>query len=170
MELIKNLFKIKIEKLSIDGILGVATGGIAHAMFLNTQFRLPFGYVRLDAKAYGLGKNIEGIDVLWKTIVVIEDTVSTGGSLLDSIKILKDSGASFVYPLCIYSHEMEESKKGFEEAGYILEPLITFTDVIYSEKAKEMISPEEYILLLSWKSNPKDWFEKFKDFFEPETA
>ncbi|MEI7451700.1 MAG: orotidine-5'-phosphate decarboxylase [Candidatus Falkowbacteria bacterium] len=161
MEEICASFK-RIFPLDVDGIIGVATGAISHATLLARSMNLSSGYIRPDAKAkdYGLKNLIEGISVAGKDIVVIEDLVSTAGSVINNAKIVEKSGAKKIYLGSIFSYDMEKSKKELKESGFTLQSLLTINDIM--PYLQETLTPENYESLKDWVRDPEGWFNRHR--------
>jgi orotidine-5'-phosphate decarboxylase len=161
MEMICEAFKEIIPK-NINGIVGVATGAISHASLLALKMNLPSGYIRPDAKAkdYGLKNVIEGINVSGMDIVVIEDLVSTAGSVINNAKITQLAGAKSIYLSSIFSYDMKRSRKELSEANFTLQSLFTIKDVM--PYLKVSLSAEDYEKLEDWVKDPEGWFGRHK--------
>jgi len=168
MEIIKNEFIEMVNKEGniCEGIIGVATGAISHATLLANELSLPSGYIRPNAKAkdYGLGNLIEGMEVSGKNIRLLEDLISTGGSVLENALILKEAGAREIKIYSIFSYDMKISKEEFRQAGYEPQSIITIHDLL--PYLKEQLGGSDYNLLRSWISSPENWFEEHKTIFK----
>ena len=149
----------------IDSIFGVAVGALPHSELLAATLGLPSGYVRPGAKIkdHGLNKLIEGCSVSG-TVGLIEDLVSTGGSVIENAIILKKEGAEKIIIASIFSYDMEISRKEFIDAGFVLNPLITIHDLM--PYLKKILSEEKYKSLEDWVRDPAGWFDRNKNDFE----
>ncbi len=85
-----------LSKLSFDVIVGIATGGIPYASTLGYLMKKPFGYVRIEAKEHGLRKRVEGVDVAGKRVVILDDVITTGGSVAAALNVVKSEGGVVV--------------------------------------------------------------------------
>jgi orotate phosphoribosyltransferase len=94
---------------NVDAILGTSTAGIPHATLVGDRLNLPVGYVRGGAKKHGRGKQVEGVEVDGLNVVVIEDLISTGGSVLEVVDVLKENGANVVGVCAIFTYELEKA-------------------------------------------------------------
>lgn len=110
-----------------DGLAGLETGGIPLATALSLESGVPVCFVRKEAKTYGTCQFAEGFEIKNKNLLVIEDVVTTGGQLVQSIKDLKESGAHITDALCVIMRgPQEEIKTKFkEELGVDLRWLFT---------------------------------------------
>lgn len=108
---------------AVDVIAGTSTAGIPHAAFVAEEMELPMSYVRGSKKAHGTGSQIEGADVDGKKVILIEDLVSTGGSSLEAVAALRESGADVVSVVAIFTYELERARENFDGAGVKLQTL-----------------------------------------------
>jgi len=106
------LANLILEKfVDVEVIVGTSTGGIPHAAYVSDLLKLPMSYVRAKAKDHGRHSLIEGALVDGKNVVVIEDLISTAGSVLDVVRTLKDANACVMGIASIFTYEL---KKGIE--------------------------------------------------------
>lgn len=166
MRLIRDLFKEMFATTWIQGIVGVAVGGVSHATILGDAMNLPSGFIRPGAqkKEYGLGNVIEGLDVTDKRILLIEDLVSTGDSVLSNARILKDAGAEVIIA-SIFTYRMKQAEKEFADAGYELHSLLDVQDILPVMKEK-LITNRVYESLSDWTRDPEGWFNRHKTTFQ----
>lgn len=138
-------------------IAGVATAGIPHGAILADALDLPFIYVRSKPKEHGLTNTIEGDLKHGERVLVVEDTISTGGSSLKAVEDLRAAGAEVIGMIAIYKYSFESAKKKFEDAGIILKTLTNYDFLIRTAIQNGHISKDELETLNSWRSNPSDW-------------
>lgn len=171
MELIQNAFVTIINEAQIENsdivIAGVATGGIPHATLIAQYLECPSCYVRPDAKTknYGLGNNIEGAQVEGKTVFLIEDLVSTAGSVVSNAAILMNAKAKNVLPVCIFTYGFERSEKELSESHLTLTSVLTASDLLPLVK-EELQKVGKYDLVEDFIRDPEDWFDRHKTGFE----
>ena len=137
-------------------LMGTSTAGIAHAAIVGHIMGLPMGYVRSSAKDHGRGNQIEGRLEPGQKVVVIEDLISTGGSVLDVVKVLREAGAEVLGVASIFTYGM---KKGLERlaAAEVKNVSLTNFDVIAQTAAEEgYINPEDVKRLIAFRNNPSD--------------
>ena len=151
---------IQASKISANVIAGTATAGIPHATTLANILKVPLVYVRGAPKGHGLENQIEGILHKKQNVVVIEDVISTGGSALKAVEILREAGATVRHCLCIFDYGFQKAASGFDKARCGLHPLFTFETLIQYASDSGIICPEEKDLLNSWYRNPFEWGEK----------
>lgn len=156
-EIEKDLSKlIKYHYPEADCIMGTATAGIPHASFAAANLKLPMGYVRSSSKDHGRKNQIEGMQVKDLKIVVVEDLISTGGSSMEVIKILREAGGNIMGTVSIFSYGMQKSKDNFIAAGteyHSLSDIDTLTEIAVREK---YITKEDRIKILKFRDNPQD--------------
>lgn len=154
------------DELKNTVIAGVATGGIPHASLLAQTMGMPSCYVRPDAtaKGYGLGKSIEGAHVKGRSVIVIEDLVSTAGSLIKNVEIIKAEGAKDVIGFCVFTYGMKRSVDELQKAGITLHALLTLDDFLPA--LREKLGSAQYTSLVEWAENPDNWFENNKTGFD----
>lgn len=143
--------------LEFDIVAGVEGAGVSHAAALAYRLDKPHIFVRNSAKTYGNKSRVEGMSVAGKRVLLIEDHISTGISLLSAVEGLKAEGAIVEDCLAITSFGIEETKHLFERLGVDCHEMISFTKVI--DKAVEMnrLTAEEREKLNDWLSSPWTW-------------
>ncbi|WHQ36382.1 orotate phosphoribosyltransferase [Spiroplasma sp. SV19] len=130
----------KLAGIKIENIFGTATAGIPHATLLGHLLQLPFGYVRSSKKGHGKQNQIEGVYQHGQRVIVIEDLISTGGSVLEVVKTLQQAGMEVVAVLAIFSYQLQKAITKFNRLQiplYILtnfDTLIANTDILTSEQ------------------------------------
>ncbi|MBP3730065.1 MAG: orotate phosphoribosyltransferase [Mailhella sp.] len=137
-------------------LMGTSTAGIAHAAIVGHLMGLPMGYVRSSAKDHGRGNQIEGRLLPGQKVVVIEDLISTGGSVLEVVRVLRDAGAEVLGVASIFTYGM---KKGLERlaAEKVKNVSLTNFDVIARVAAETgYIKAEDVVRLLAFRDNPSD--------------
>lgn len=141
-----------IQGKDIEVIMGVYTGAAVFSETLRDRTRIPSAYVRPDHKIknYGLGKIIEGASVTGKKVVVFEDVVSTGASILDDAKIIRDCAAKEILLRPIFSYCFKGTSDKFREEGFTYESLFTIHDFV--SEFEKIVSAEEFEILENWVS------------------
>ena len=137
-------------------LMGTSTAGIAHAAITAHLMGLPMGYVRSGAKDHGRKNQIEGKLEPGQKVVVIEDLISTGGSVLEVVNVLREAGAEVLGVASIFTYGMQ---KGLERlaAAEVTNHSLTNFDVIARVAAEEgYIRPEDVKRLLAFRDNPSD--------------
>jgi len=156
---IRDSFIKKIRESYPDAELlaGVATGGIAQGAMVADHLKLPFAYVRSEAKSHGLANLIEGKVDAGQKIVVIEDLVSTGGSSLKAVKTLREAGGHVLGMIAIFSYGFPLAEKNFSDAGCKLDTLSDYTTLIETALEKRYITNDQLKVLSDWRLGPDKW-------------
>ena len=141
----------------VEYIAGVATGGIAQGALVAQEFGLPFVYVRSEKKAHGLENKIEGRIETGKSIVIIEDLVSTGGSSLAAYHALAEAGFIVKGMVAIFSYNLDVALKNFKDAKCRLITLSDYTSLIHEALENNYITDDDLQLLVKWRENPDKW-------------
>ncbi|HMY23274.1 MAG TPA: orotate phosphoribosyltransferase [Chitinophagales bacterium] len=138
-------------------IAGVATAGIPHGAIIADALDLPFVYVRSKPKEHGLTNTIEGDLKHGQRVLVVEDTISTGGSSLKAVEDLRAVGAEVSGMIAIYKYGFESAKQKFDDAGVVLKTLTSYDFLIRVAIENGYVSAEELETLNSWRQNPSAW-------------
>ncbi len=153
---------IDSHNMATDVIAGTATAGIPHATSLANLLQCPLIYVRPTAKEHGMKNRIEGPLDTGKDVVVVEDLISTGGSVLKVVQALREAGAKVKYCLGIFSYGFPETLDRFTEQDCQLHTLIQFEELLSYMKMSGLLNPDQLQTLMEWKDNPFEWWEKKK--------
>lgn len=140
-----------------DVITGTATAGIPHAAWIAGSMNLPLAYVRAKAKAYGLGNQIEGGVEKGESTIVIEDLISTGGSVISVVEALNFIGAETSAIMAIFSYGFDKANKKFAEHDIPVYTLTDYTTLIDVALEKGSVQSDDIELLNRWRSNPEKW-------------
>lgn len=143
-------------------LMGTSTAGIAHAAITAHLLNMPMGYVRSGAKDHGRQNQIEGRLEPGQKVVVVEDLISTGGSVIEVVDVLREAGAEVLGVVSIFTYGMQ---KGLERlAGAKVKNIsLTNFDVVAQTAAQEgYIRPEDVERLIAFRNNPSDesWIKK----------
>ncbi|RSJ73644.1 orotate phosphoribosyltransferase [Streptococcus cristatus] len=157
--LIENGFveKIRAEFPDVEVIAGTATAGIPHGAIIADKMNLPFAYIRSKPKDHGAGNQIEGRVAPGQKMVVIEDLISTGGSVLDAIAAAKREGADVIGAAAIFTYELPKADKNFADAGVKLMTLSNYTELIHLAEQEGYINAEGLTLLKKFKDDQENW-------------
>ena len=148
---------INNELHDVDVITGTATAGIPHAAWIAQNLDKPLAYVRSKAKAYGLGNQIEGGVDKGQTTVVIEDLISTGGSVMSVIDALEFIGADIKAVLSIFTYGFDNSIQKFKEKHIPVYSLTDYTTLIEVALEAGKIQQSDVELLNDWRKSPETW-------------
>ena len=137
-------------------LMGTSTAGIAHAAITAHLMGLPMGYVRSGAKDHGRQNQIEGRLLPGQKVVVVEDLISTGGSVIEVVNVLREAGAEVLGVVSIFTYGMQKGLARLREANVENYSLTNF-DVIAQIAAEEKyIKPEDVARLIAFRNNPSD--------------
>ena len=147
---------IRENYLDAEVLMGTSTAGIAHAAITAHLMNLPMGYVRSGAKDHGRQNQIEGRLEKGQKVVVVEDLISTGGSVIEVVNVLRDAGAQVLGIVSIFTYGMRKGLERLAEANVKNVSLTNF-DVIAQVAAEEgYIQPDDIRRLIAFRNNPSD--------------
>lgn len=151
--------KIKKQFPEVEVIAGTATAGIPHAAWVAEILDLPMVYIRSKAKDHGKGNQIEGQITPGQKMVVIEDLISTGGSVLEACQAAKREGADVLGVAAIFTYELPKGATNFNTAQLPLVTLTNYTTLIQTALEEGYISEDDLALLIAWKHDPENWLK-----------
>ncbi len=147
---------IRREYPDAEVLMGTSTAGIAHAAITAHLMGLPMGYVRSGAKDHGRQNQIEGKLEKGQKVVVVEDLISTGGSVIEVVNVLREAGAEVLGVVSIFTYGMKKGLVRLEEANVKNVSLTNF-DVIAEIAAEEnYIEKSDIAKLIAFRNNPSD--------------
>ncbi len=147
---------IKTNYPETEVLMGTSTAGIAHAAITGHIMGLPMGYVRGSAKDHGRQNQIEGRLEAGQKVVVVEDLISTGGSVIEVVDVLREAGAEVLGIVSIFTYNMKKSKDRLAEAN-VKNVSMTDFDTIAQVAAEEgYIKEEDIKRLIAFRNNPSD--------------
>ncbi|MDR3156867.1 MAG: orotate phosphoribosyltransferase [Lactobacillales bacterium] len=141
----------------VEVIAGTATAGIPHAAWVAEELNLPMVYIRSKPKDHGKGNQIEGKIQKDAKMVVIEDLISTGRSVLEAVEAAKHEGANVLGVAAIFTYELPKGIDNFEKAELKLLTLSNYSSLIEIAKDTGYVDEEELILLKRFKENQDAW-------------
>ncbi|EKD50217.1 MAG: Orotate phosphoribosyltransferase [uncultured bacterium] len=145
----------EIEPVAV--IAGTATAGIPWAAWLAQQQGKPLVYVRSANKAHGKGEQIEGRLVEDQSVVVIDDLITTGGSALSAVQVIKNMKCQVSHCLAIFSYNMQQAKTNFTSAGAKLLTLTQLDVLLDVAIEKSLITEAQKQLVLRWRDCPEGY-------------
>ena len=160
---IRSFIKKELSKLvqlhfgEANGIIGVATAGIAPGALVADELQMPFGYVRSEAKKHGMGKQVEGDLQQLTNVVVVEDLVSTGKSSLQAVHVMREAGVKVSGLVSIFTYGFDEAEKNFAQAGCTFRSLCNYHTLINVALTKGLVKPDEQEALAAWRRDPANW-------------
>ena len=160
---IRNFVKVEFARVILENfpeaeaIAGVATGAIAFGAIVADVLGLPYVYVRSTPKDHGLENLIEGNLKPGTKVVVIEDLVSTGGSSLKAVDVVRTYGCEVVGMACLFNYQFPMAVKRFRDANVNLVSLCNYSTMIEVAEETNYISQSEAEALREWREDPADW-------------
>jgi orotate phosphoribosyltransferase len=149
--------KIKTTFPDVEVIAGTATAGIPHAAWVADILDLPMVYIRSKAKDHGKGNQIEGRISEGQKMVVIEDLISTGGSVLEAAQAASREGADVLGVAAIFTYELPKGQANFAEQNMELITLTDYSTLIEAALNENYIQEADLTLLKDWKQAPEKW-------------
>lgn len=142
-------------------VMGTSTAGIAHAAYVSNILNLPMGYVRGGAKDHGRENLIEGVVPVGKNVVVIEDLISTGGSSIEVVEILREAGCNVLGIASIFTYNLQKGIEKLSVAKVINHSLSNFETLVQVAADENYISEADINKILKFQKNPNDssWME-----------
>ncbi|WML43645.1 orotate phosphoribosyltransferase [Neobacillus sp. PS3-40] len=157
-EIAEGLVKlIKDHFPNAEAVAGTATAGIPHAAWVSDLLNLPMCYVRSKAKGHGKGNQIEGRVEKGQKIVVVEDLISTGGSVITAVQALREAGCDVLGAVSIFTYGLEKGKQMLQSENIQSESITDFATLVEVAIEKEYISKDDQENLLSWSKDPAVW-------------
>ncbi|MGL4392409.1 MAG: orotate phosphoribosyltransferase [Fusobacteriaceae bacterium] len=156
-EFINKIKELEKSGIKFDIIAGTATAGIPWSAFIAMELNLPMAYIRGEKKAHGAGRQIEGAEFSGKKVLVIEDLISTGGSSIKAVEVAKESGATYVEVVAIFSYEFKKAYEGFLNANIKWSALSNFEILLGVAKENKYITAAEENIASSWNKAPEKY-------------
>mgnify|MGYP002660419395 FL=1 len=150
---------IKEKYPDAEVIAGTATAGIPHAAWIADILDLPMVYIRSKAKDHGTGRKIEGKISEGQKMVVVEDLISTGGSVIEASKAAELDGANVLGSVAIFTYELAKGTKNFADAGLAIDTLSNYSTLLEVAHETSYITEAEMDLLKDWSKDPENWYK-----------
>lgn len=151
VELIKTHFS------TATAIAGTATAGIPHAAWVAEKMGQPLVYVRSKPKDHGQGKQIEGVLQPGQAVVVIDDLISTGGSVLNAVAAVNRAGAKVVGVVAVFTYRLPAADRNFAAQGLDYYAVTDYPTLVNVAKEKGLISAAHLASLNKWRQDPAAW-------------
>lgn len=153
---------IKANYPEAEALMGTSTAGIAHAAITAHLLGLPMGYVRSGAKDHGRQNQIEGKLLPNQKVVVVEDLISTGGSVIEVVNVLREAGAEVLGIASIFTYGMKKGLDRLKEADVKNISLTNFDTIAEVAAETGYIKKEDIARLIAFRNNPSDesWITK----------
>ncbi|MCF6514918.1 orotate phosphoribosyltransferase [Lactobacillus sp. S2-2] len=153
-----NIIKNKYPDVTVIG--GVVTAGIPHATLVAEKLGLPLIYVRSKPKDHGAGKQTEGRVTKDDKVLLIDDLISTGGSVLGAAKALQRDGINVAGIISIFTYEFPDATNNFAKAGINFESLLKYSDLINKGYEEKQFNDQQFEKLNSWHQDAWAWTKK----------
>ena len=152
---------IKTHYPTCEVVMGTSTAGIAHAAYVSEILGLPMGYVRGGAKDHGRGNQIEGVVPVGKDVVVIEDLISTAGSSIEVVEVLREAGCNVLGIASIFTYNLQKGIDRLAAANVINHSLSNFNVLAEVAAEENYIAESDLAKVLKFQKNPSDasWME-----------
>ena len=147
---------VKKEYPDCEVLMGTSTAGIAHAAIAGHILGLPMGYVRSGAKDHGRNNQIEGRMEKGQKVVVVEDLISTAGSVLEVVDVLRQAGAQVLGIVSIFTYGMQKGLDRLAQAHVKNVSLTSFDAVAQAAAEENYIKPEDVQRLIDFRNDPSD--------------
>ena len=147
---------VKANYPEVEVLMGTSTAGIAHAAYVSDILGLPMGYVRGSSKDHGRTNQIEGKLLPGQKVVVIEDLISTGGSVIDVVNVLREAGAEVLGIVSIFTYGMQKGLDRLAAANVKNVSLSNYDALLKAAVASNYIKEEDVPRLLAFRANPSD--------------
>ncbi|MGX4686044.1 orotate phosphoribosyltransferase [Vagococcus sp. JNUCC 83] len=148
---------IKENYPEVEVIAGTATAGIPHAAWVAEELGLPMVYIRGKSKDHGKKNQIEGRIDNGAKMVIIEDLISTGGSVIEASEAAKREGADVLGVAAIFTYQLPSGVENFKEANLSFDTLTNYDELIEVAIENDYITESDRLLLQEWKKDPASW-------------
>ena len=152
--------QIKLHFSEADVIAGTATAGIPHAAWVAQNMELPMIYVRTKPKDHGQGKQIEGVLKEGQKVVVIDDLISTGGSVLNAVRAVNNAGGKVIGVVSVFTYDLPAAEQNFMANGLKYYSVTDYMTLIKVAKENNQISVDHLKSLQEWRKDPLSWSKK----------
>lgn len=157
-EIAKGLKDLILEHFpGAESVAGTATAGIPHAAWVSELLSLPMCYVRSKAKGHGKGNQIEGRVAPGQKVVVVEDLISTGGSVINAVEALREAGCEVLGAVAIFTYELDKGRELLDKAGIKVHSLTDFSALAEVASEQGEIANEDLEKLAEWRKDPAEW-------------
>ena len=160
--LVIDAFADHISQYKVDMIAGVATAGIAHGALLAQKLGLPVIYVRSKAKGHGRQNQIEGELTTKENVLMIEDLISTGGSVIAAAEVLRSIEANISAACAIFSYGFDKATDNFKKSHLPFSTITEYNTLLEVALDMKYISTEDQNVLTEWRQDPVKWSAKQK--------
>ncbi|EKD64802.1 MAG: orotate phosphoribosyltransferase [uncultured bacterium] len=151
----------QVRKIGIpDVVAGVATAGITHAAWIAQKLDIPMVYVRAEPKSHGRKNQVEGNIKRGQKVIIVEDMISTAGSSIRVLEVLKKLGAQVTDEVAIYTHNMKAADRNFQKSKIKFHALTNLDEVIKVAVSKGFLKSDQVQIIKGWTEDPQNWGKK----------
>ncbi|WP_026674342.1 orotate phosphoribosyltransferase [Alkalihalobacterium bogoriense] len=146
----------------VDVVAGTATAGIPHAAWVSERMELPMAYIRSKSKGHGKGNQIEGVINEGDRVVIVEDLISTGGSVMTAAEAVREAGAEVVGVVAIFTYGLESGQINLQNANIEAVTLTDYDALLEVSLERNEITNDQIEKLKQWRENPASeaWMTK----------
>src|SRR5699024_10787522 len=152
---------IKTQFEDVEVVAGTATAGITHTAFVDNILKLSLIYIKTSAKDHGKENAIEGYLKPGSKVVMVEDLISTGGSVLDAASKVEQAGGEVIGCAAIFNYMLESGQQAFSEVEYSLETLTNYRELVEYAVSDPKLKAY-YDTLVEWYQDPAKWSKQFE--------
>lgn len=145
---------------TVEVVAGTATAGIPHASWVAQNLKKPLIYVRSKPKDHGQGKQIEGVLERGQRVVVIDDLISTGGSVLKAVKAVREAGGRVLGVISIFTYELPAADSNMGASGVKYYSVTNYSTLINVAMRNHLISADHLASLKKWRESPLLWSQE----------
>lgn len=160
-EIKSTMAQVAKERWNFDMVAGVATAGIAHGALIADILDLPFIYVRSSAKKHGARNQIEGDINSGTKCLVVEDLISTGGSSIDAVEVLRKEGIEVAGVIAIFTYQLEKAISNFQEAECDYVTISNYSALLEAAINSNYLSSSQLESLKQWRCGPQEWSDHY---------
>lgn len=161
-EIKKSLSEKSKELGGFNKVAGVATAGVPHGALIADELQLPFIYVRSSPKSHGTKSQIEGKLDKDDELLVVEDLISTGGSSIKAVEVLRAEGAKVAGVIAIFSYAFDNASDNFKNIRCPFVTLSNYHVLIEVLEESGKMTAKQIASLKEWRNDPKQWSSKFE--------
>ncbi|GJQ60362.1 MAG: orotate phosphoribosyltransferase [Candidatus Scalindua sp.] len=156
----------ELKTFDFDIVAGTSTAGIPWASWISERLSKPLAYIRGEKKSHGACHQIEGASVEGKSVIIIEDLISTGGSSFSAVEAVREAGGVCVGVVAIFTYGFEKASKMFKEGNCKLVTITNFSTLVNVAKENGLLHDKELAVVSDWNKDPQGWGQKHG--FSPE--
>ncbi|MEL6389792.1 MAG: orotate phosphoribosyltransferase [Bacteroidota bacterium] len=145
-----------------DLVAGVATAGIPHGVLVAEALDLPFIYVRSSTKKHGARNRIEGDPTQGDKCLVVEDLISTGGSCLEAVDVLREAEYDVAGVIAIFTYGFEDAKSNFAKNNCEFRTISNYKALLSAALEMDYLTEDQLESLSEWSQNPIAWSDSFE--------